>query len=46
MSRLAKAFLVAFIVAYVIMPDAVPGPADDILVTALGVLLNKKLSTN
>ena len=39
-----KAIIIGFVALYVIAPDAIPGPADDILVAVLGLLLDKKLS--
>ena len=42
--NIVKALIIGFIALYVIAPDAIPGPADDILVAVLGLLLEKKLS--
>lgn len=42
--NLVKALVIVFVALYVIAPDAIPGPADDILVAVLGLLLDKKLS--
>jgi len=42
--NLVKALVIGFVALYVIAPDAIPGPADDILVAVLGLLLDKKLN--
>ena len=42
--NLVKAIIIGFVALYVIAPDAIPGPADDILVAVLGLLLDKKLN--
>ena len=42
--NIVKAIIIGFVALYVIVPDAIPGPADDILVAVLGLLLDKKLS--
>ena len=42
--NIVKAIIIGFVALYVIAPDAIPGPADDILVAVLGLLLDKKLS--
>ena len=42
--NLVKAIIIGFVALYVIAPDAIPGPADDILVAMLGLLLDKKLN--
>ena len=39
-----KAIIIGFVALEVIAPDAIPGPADDILVAVLGLLLDKKLN--
>ena len=38
--NIVKALIIGFIALYVIAPDAIPGPADDILVAVLGLLLD------
>ncbi|MBP5271657.1 MAG: hypothetical protein ILO43_01650 [Clostridia bacterium] len=43
--NIVKAIIIGFVALYVIAPDAIPGPADDILVAVLGLLLEKKLTT-
>ena len=42
--NIVKAIIIGFVALYVIAPDAIPGPADDILVAVLGLLLDKKLN--
>ena len=42
--NLVKAIIIGFVALYVIAPDAIQGPADDILVAVLGLLLDKKLN--
>lgn len=42
--NIVKAIIIGFVALYVIAPDAIPGPADDILVAVLGLLLDKKLT--
>ncbi|MBQ8063499.1 MAG: hypothetical protein IJ230_06135 [Clostridia bacterium] len=42
--NIVRALVIGFIALYVIAPDAIPGPADDILVAVMGLLLDKKLS--
>ncbi|MBO4383183.1 MAG: hypothetical protein J5847_03725 [Clostridia bacterium] len=42
--NLVKALIIGFVVLYVVAPDMIPGPADDILVAVLGLLLDKKLT--
>ncbi len=42
--NLVKALLIGFVALYVIAPDMIPGPADDILAIVLGLLLDKKLT--
>ena len=42
--NIVKAFVIGFVALYVIAPDAIPGPADDIMVAILGLLLDKKLT--
>ena len=42
--NIVKALVIGFVALYVIAPDAIPGPADDILVAVLGLLLDKKIS--
>lgn len=41
--NIVKAIIIGFVALYVIAPDVIPGPADDILVAVLGLLLDKKL---
>lgn len=41
--NLVKAIIIGFVALYVIAPDAIPGPADDILVAVLGLLLENKI---
>lgn len=44
MNKLTKYLLLAAITLYVISPlDAAPGPVDDAIVIALGLLANSKL---
>ena len=42
--NLVKALIIGFVALYVIAPDLIPGPADDILAIVLGLLLDKKLT--
>ena len=42
--NLVKALIICFVALYVIAPDLIPGPADDILAIVLGLLLDKKLT--
>lgn len=42
--NIVKALVIGFVALYVIAPDAIPGPADDIMVAILGLLLDKKLT--
>ena len=42
--NLVKAIIIGFVALYVIAPDAIPGPADDILVAVLGLLLENKIT--
>lgn len=43
--NLVKALIIGFVALYVIAPDLIPGPADDILAIVLGLLLDKKLTS-
>ena len=44
--NLVKALIIGFVALYVIAPDMIPGPADDMLVAVLGLLLENKIKSN
>lgn len=44
MKGMWKILLIALVVGYVVSPDIMPGPIDDILVMLLGMAAQKKLT--
>ena len=44
MKGIWKILLIALVVSYVVSPDIMPGPIDDILVMLLGMAAQKKLT--
>ena len=43
-AKLARGIIVAIIVLYWVCPDLFPGPIDDVIVTLLGVAVQKKIA--
>ena len=45
-TKLIRGAVIALVVLYWICPDLVPGPIDDIIVTLVGMAVNKKMTSN
>ncbi|MGI6117097.1 MAG: hypothetical protein ACOYBC_01780 [Bilifractor sp.] len=44
MKKFVGGMLVVLVILYIVLPDVVPGPVDDIIVALLGVAANRRFA--